>query len=297
MLLTFLAMIVATTPFMFIVISYLIVAAAVFTSVFQDINPSLYGNFTLSLRSMFDGLMGSYTYKGFGEKEMQHMLMMWGHIIMSNILLLNYLIALLSQSYVEMLESGQFLVNVYLYQYCERYVVGLASQEYGQLVIHPAPVVVLNFPIFILTIIPGIPDWVLVNVSHSFALFMFWLENIAWIALFLVYEVVLIPLVYLKNICVVAISSYGVLKKIGGVFAWLFSGPFFILFWILRDITYFVRILSMHEGCRHALALPDSGDNEKTEPDVLATAFNQAREIVIEKYFERRKEVIKNKKK
>ena len=96
MILTFVSMVVDTLSFMFIVISYLIVAAAIFTTLFQDINTPLYGNFTISLRSMFDGLMGSYGYKGFGEYEMLHMIMMWLHIFIANILLLNYLIAILS---------------------------------------------------------------------------------------------------------------------------------------------------------------------------------------------------------
>ena len=141
---------------MFIVISYLIVAAAIFTTLFQDINTPLYGNFTISLRSMFDGLMGSYSYKGFGEFEMLHMVMMWLHIFIANILLLNYLIAILSQSYVLMLEQGKFLYKVYLFQYCERFMVGLANPKYGWLVIYPAPIVVLNLPLVLLTIIPKI---------------------------------------------------------------------------------------------------------------------------------------------
>ena len=104
MLLTLIAMIIDTMAFMFLVASYLIVMAAIFTSVFQDVNPSLYGDFKVSLRSMFDGLMASYSYKGFGDKEMLHMTMMWTHIFCSNILLLNYLIAILSQSYSDMLD-------------------------------------------------------------------------------------------------------------------------------------------------------------------------------------------------
>lgn len=131
MILTFFAMIIDTQAFMFLVASYLIVMAAIFTTIFQDVNVSLYGTFKVSLRSMFDGLMGSYSYKGFGDKEMLHMTMMWIHIFMSNILLLNYLIAILSLSYAIMLEQGQFFYKVYLYQYCERYMVGLASPEYG----------------------------------------------------------------------------------------------------------------------------------------------------------------------
>ena len=131
MILTFIAMVIDTMSFFFIVISYLIVASAIFTTIFQDINTSLYGNFTISLRTMFDGLMGSYGYKGFGEYEMLHMVMLWTHIFISNILLLNYLIAILSESYARMLDQGIFLYKVLIYQYCERYMVGLANKKYG----------------------------------------------------------------------------------------------------------------------------------------------------------------------
>lgn len=128
MILTFITMLIDTQAFMFLVGSYLIVMAAVFTTVFQDVNPVVYGTFTISLRSTFDGLMGSYGYKGFGESEMLHMTMMWFHIFMSNILLLNYLVAILSQSYSDMLDKGKFLYKVYLYQYCERYMVSLDNR-------------------------------------------------------------------------------------------------------------------------------------------------------------------------
>ena len=75
--------------------------------------------------------MGGYTYKGFGEKEYLHMIMIILHFFASNIMLLNYLIAILSQSYSDMLESGVFLYQVYLYQYCERYHVGLNNKKFG----------------------------------------------------------------------------------------------------------------------------------------------------------------------
>ena len=43
------------------------------------------------------------------------MYMLWIHVFLSNILLLNYLIAILSQSYADMLDKGKFLYKVYLY--------------------------------------------------------------------------------------------------------------------------------------------------------------------------------------
>lgn len=45
MILTFIAMVIDTIAFMFLVISYLVIAAAIFTTMFQDINPSVYGTF------------------------------------------------------------------------------------------------------------------------------------------------------------------------------------------------------------------------------------------------------------
>ena len=115
MILTFIAMVRDTISFMYLVFGYLFLMACVFTTMFQDINPGSYGNFSTSIRTMFDGLMASYGYKGYGVYEIEHMIFIIMHVIMSNILLLNYLIAILSTSYVEMLESGVFLYKVNLF--------------------------------------------------------------------------------------------------------------------------------------------------------------------------------------
>ena len=116
------------------------------------------------------------------------------------------------------------------------------------MVIHPAPIVILNFPITILAIIPKIPDWVLIKVSHGFALFMFWLENIAWLSLFFVYEVMLTPLVYIKTLFVVAWATQGLFMTMWNVFAWFTGGPIYIMFFILRDVWTMFVIFTQHNG-------------------------------------------------
>lgn len=131
MILTFFSMVVDTIAFMFLVFSYLIVSAAIFTTLFQDMRPDIYGTFVKTIISMFDGLMGGYTYKGFGDRELLHMVAIILHVWVANILLLNYLIAILSESYSVMLEKSSFLFKVYLYKYCERYVVGFENDAYG----------------------------------------------------------------------------------------------------------------------------------------------------------------------
>lgn len=154
-----------------------------------------------------------------------------------------------------MLDKGKFLYKVYLYQYCERYMVGLANKAYGQLVIHPAPIVVLNFPILFFTLIPGMPAWFLETISNYFALFMFWLENIFWLTIFLAYEMTLIPFVYFKNIFVVAWATQGLFKTVWNTATWLFSGPIILIYLGFRDVWYMFTILTMHNGCREFAGL------------------------------------------
>lgn len=52
--------------------------------------------------------------------------------------------------------------------------------------------------------IPKMPASWLAKASHGFQIIMFWLENIVWITIFLLYEAMLTPFVYFKNLFVVA---------------------------------------------------------------------------------------------
>ena len=108
--------------------------------------------------------------------------------------------------------------------------VALANEKYAQLVIHPAPIVVLNLPIALLACIPKIPDRVMIGVSDLFALMMFWLENVFWLGLFFCYEVCLSPFVYFKNLFTVAWATQGLFMTIWNFVAWLFAGVFYIFF-------------------------------------------------------------------
>lgn len=67
-----------------------------------------------------------------------------GYVYMSNILLLNYLIAIMSTTYSAMLESGSFMFKVNLYNYCERYLIAFGNKGYGELAIHTAPISMLT---------------------------------------------------------------------------------------------------------------------------------------------------------
>ena len=61
----------------------------------------------------------------------------------ANVLLMNYIIAILSTTYQNQQESGIFEYKTNLYQYCERYIIAFKS-EYGEIVLHPPPISYLS---------------------------------------------------------------------------------------------------------------------------------------------------------
>jgi len=102
-----------------------------------------------------------------------------------------------------MLEAGKFLFKVQKYMYCERYMVAMDTPAYAELVKHPAPACILNFPLAILSLIPrektGTVEDALKTASEYFQLVMFWLENLLIIPIFFAYELLLVPFAYLIN--------------------------------------------------------------------------------------------------
>ncbi len=115
LLLTLLAMIGDTLAFMFIVVCFIAIMASIFTTLYQDTNPVKYGSLTITVRTLFDAALAVYDYDGMGERELSHSILIIGHVFFSNILLMNYLIAILSTTYENMKQSGIFRYKVNLY--------------------------------------------------------------------------------------------------------------------------------------------------------------------------------------
>jgi len=120
LLLTLTAMLSSATTFICIILGYLLVTATIFKALFQE-SSIAYIDFLFSIRSMFDYMMGMYVYEVEKEYVIVHTLLLWVHIYIANIFLLNYLVAILSTVYEEMLENGEFAFKVMKYQFIERY--------------------------------------------------------------------------------------------------------------------------------------------------------------------------------
>lgn len=76
---------------------------------------------------MFDAMMGAYSY-GVLEKVPEsekklHTVFLFIHIYAANIFMLNYLVAILSTVYSEMMDLKEFAFNCNKYLYIERYLI------------------------------------------------------------------------------------------------------------------------------------------------------------------------------
>mmetsp|Transcript_33868 Transcript_33868/g.39077 ORF Transcript_33868/g.39077 Transcript_33868/m.39077 type:complete len:105 (+) Transcript_33868:1865-2179(+) len=101
--------------------------SSVFTTLYQDYNVDKYGTLSKSFRTLFDTAMAVYDYDGMGSRDLSHSILLIFVAFFTNILLLNFVIAILSTTYENMKESGVFKYKSSLFKYCERYLIAFKS--------------------------------------------------------------------------------------------------------------------------------------------------------------------------
>ena len=161
------------------------------------------------------------------------------HVFIANIFLLNYLVAILSTVYETMFEGGEFQYKSSKYKFIEKYSVALRNEDrYYELVLHPAP---LNF--FTFFIYPFIfkASW-MQQASKVYSKFNYWFENFFLILVFVLVELLLCPLVFFKVIF--NIFKMSMMKQLAPLLLfWIVVGPVYLVFAVLKDCFYFVKIL------------------------------------------------------
>jgi hypothetical protein len=191
-------MIKQTMAFIFVVLCYMTFQAIIFMLLFKEYNTDNYRTLPLSMRNMGDFMNGSYDRDElYGNENNIHTVLSIFHLLMSKILLVNYIIAMLMTVYNSMKEKGDFTYKSNRYEYIERYQIALRdSWGYSELVTTPAP---LN-----LTMVLTLP-WLgnkamFMKLADLIGKVLFWLENIIYILLLIIYFSMLIPIIYVKFI-------------------------------------------------------------------------------------------------
>jgi hypothetical protein len=84
---------------------------------------------------------------------------------------------------------------------------------------------------------------------------MFWLENVIYFLVFLIFEILISPAAYVKiwyNILLIVrttgIGTIGILRALLLCMVWTFLGPFIMVWITCMDMLNFVVILINHDG-------------------------------------------------
>ena len=109
---------------------------------------------------------------------------------------------------------------------------------YDELILYSAPFNLLTILLYPFLLSKNL----MLKVSKKFSILMFWLENIFFIALMLIYELVLLPIVFIK-ICFNILSFGDAKATLYYLPLWTFTSPFVLLAAVGHDLYQFIRIL------------------------------------------------------
>jgi hypothetical protein len=97
------------------------------------------------------------------------------HLILANIMLLNYLIAILSTVYENMIDLGAYYLKSDTYKFIEKYSIPILDDAgFQELVVYPPPLNLFTILLFPFAMKPESMR----KIGQGFSKLMFWFENI-----------------------------------------------------------------------------------------------------------------------
>ena len=239
LLMTLGKMITAAATFLFITFCYLIMLMPIYGTLYQSeaIN---YVSPIYVLLALWDALItGGGVHFDKGEYKMENDIWNLAHVLFANVILLNYLIAILATVYEDMLAVGDFAYKSNKYMYIERYYIPMQDKwGYTELVTHPPP---MNY-ISVLLLAAMFNNTTMLKASEGVALVIFWLENIYYMFAMFLEELILLPICYFK-LSMSILKAPFVWNKVQLLLFWIPFGPWFLTYYLLNDMYFFSKIL------------------------------------------------------
>ena len=182
--------------FNFIVIGLLLFFAGIWYTLYAWQDQDRFGTFLFTTRTNFDGMTGNYSIVTYDYNQLFYMIAYSLFIFMSNVVILNYLVAIISLEYTQNIPKGKFAFLCFKYQYIEKYSLPLMDKwGYQELIIHPFPLNILWIPVLLFLFKKNL----MIKVSLIYSQVIFWVENIVIITIFLLYEFLLVFSLYIKT--------------------------------------------------------------------------------------------------
>ena len=196
--LTLIMMLKETLNFLLILGCYLILMTTIFATLFRDCqteDAQDYKELMPTLRALIDYFLANYKNKQMANYETSHSVMVIAHVVISNMFLLNFLVAILTTVYDIMNRNGDFYAIEYQYKFILKYMKALEENNgYDKLVLYPPPLNFFLLPLLLVSFSRNLTRKVSLYISY----FFYWFENIFLIIAFFFYLWAHNPLVMVK---------------------------------------------------------------------------------------------------
>jgi len=169
--------------------------------------------------------------------------------------------------------------------------IAFEEKRVGELVIHAPPINILALFLIPFTILPseGLGERITKKMCMYFSYMLFWGENIIFVTFFTIFEVLLIPLIYVICFINIVYSTKGLFTTVFNIIKWLSSGFIYLFCMLCNDVWNLIKILAKHRGCKQEIVIDEDEIKQKTSMTI--ECFNEIRKTAIEMYVKKKKQI------
>jgi len=227
-------MIKMTLNFLIIFACWLVCCAAIFTAIYYDTNEQ-YQSFSVSLTTLFSASLTVYT-NDFKKLEPLGSIMLSVFVVISAVMLINLLIALLTEAFSDLSKQADSRHRSILIKYRHRWA---WDEKQSYLIFVPPPLNVLAFLILPFTLCLGEQAFRALNKVYCKVMFLL-IYSVPMAAAFIVYNSLIMPLAWFKGFYVLKyllISN----RPFANFILWLLFGFPILIFVIFKDTVYIFK--------------------------------------------------------
>lgn len=227
-----------TAKYLVVYALYIICFSAIFTEIFYN-DSEQFTSFSKTITTLFGGFINNLNTFDFDKYSYFGAIMLLFYVTLSGIMLVNLLIALLSNVYRALSIEVDASHRSVLISFNRRY---KWNKEYGFLILLTTPFNIINFfvlPIFFLLRRKYSLRHLNLKISKIYFLIFYFPFMIL---LSVIYNLCLIPLAYLKGIIYSFVNEKNhksdFCQKVLNFFKWIFFGVLFLFYILLRDVYF-----------------------------------------------------------
>ena len=222
-------MIKMTLNFLIIFACWLVLSSAVFTAIYYDSNDE-YRSFSVTLTTLFSASLAVYD-NGFSKLEPLGSIMISIYVVISAVMLINLLIALLTEAFSEISKQANSRHRAILISYRHRWA---WNPCHSYLIFTPPPINSFAFLLVPFGIV--LSDKYMVTINNIYCKLMFIIiYALPMILVFIVCNILLVPFAWIKGFA--SIRNIVFHRKIfSNLMLWTFTGVFILIIVIFKDV-------------------------------------------------------------